>query len=433
MTYYDLPDNLTISGSYSTLSELQAAQPTGTAGQVYIAGGDYYGWSLSTLSWTLIPSQAVENKLVNLSLTRLPQPHISGLKLKADVSLGSLVFNTIDSSGVVWVLSDLEGWWNLPEVESQDLPRGWGDGSYDAKGRFATRLITLTGSFLTQTPEQAVAARDKIFRAIDLVYKGGWLIVREPDYPKASWVRLSGTPSIQNVTARGRTDFSIGLKAVDPIKYELVGNDVESNNVTTIAMNASAVTVVNNGNTKVPVIFEIEGALTATPAAPATITLVTTALQTPPPIPTPTPEVPYWYTGCCSSSGFQVTGTSSVGFTEAFNAMNAQCPNGTVTNQRSGVQGTIPVLSCAPASSSPNKRIFIVASQSQGSDVLEIDTYKREVLFNGQGYETGVGAARRRLSTLVDWIELEPGVNTITWTGTGTATCSILYRSGWIG
>jgi phage-related protein len=163
---------------------------------------------------------------------------------------------------------------------------------------------------------------------------------------------------MDNVTARGRTNFSIGLKAVDPIKYELVGNDVESNNVTTIGMNASAVTITNNGNTKVPVVFEIEGALTASPAAPATITLT---------------------------------------------------------------------------SSDPDKRIFIVESQSQSGDVLEIDTYKREVLFNGQGFETGVGASRRRLSTLVDWIELEPGVNTITWTGTGTATCSILYRSGWIG
>lgn len=359
MSYYDLPESLTVLGSYSSLAALQSAQPGGAAaGQVYLVEGEYYGWSLTSLTWVLLPSQAVENRLVNLALTSLPQPHLTGLKLKADVSLGSLVFNTIDSTGVVWVLSDLEGWWNLPDVESQDLPRGWGDGSYDAKGRFATRLITLTGSFLTQNPDQAAAARDKLVRAMDLVYKGGWLIVREPGSPKAVWVRLSGTPSMDNVTARGRTNFSIGLKAVDPIKYELVGNDVESNNVTTIGMNASAVTITNNGNTKVPVVFEIEGALTASPAAPATITLT---------------------------------------------------------------------------SSDPDKRIFIVESQSQSGDVLEIDTYKREVLFNGQGFETGVGASRRRLSTLVDWIELEPGVNTITWTGTGTATCSILYRSGWIG
>lgn len=356
MTYYDVPENLTILGSYSTLAALQQAKPTGAFGDVYIVAGDYYTWSRDSLSWIKIPTQAVENKLVNLALTKMPQPHLTGLKLKSDVVLGSLVLNTIDSSGVVWVLNDLDGWWRLPEVASQDLPRGWGDGSYDAKGRFENRLITLTGAFLTQNPEQAAAARDRLIRAIDLVYKGGWLIVREnPD--KYAWVRLSGTPSIQNVTARGRTEFSIGLKAVDPIKYELVGNDVDALNSQTISMGGTA-TVTNTGNTKVPVIFEVEGPITASTSAPVAIKLT---------------------------------------------------------------------------SAEPDKVINIVLSQSGTTDILSIDTYKREVLFNDQGYETGVGAARRRLSTLVDWFELEPGQNTITFTGTGTGTCTVLFRSGWIG
>jgi hypothetical protein len=54
----------------------------------------------------------------------------------------------------------------------------------------------------------------------------------------------------------------------------------------------------------------------------------------------------YWYTGCCSGS--QVTGTSTSGFTAAFNNMNAQCGT-TVTNQQSGTYvGTpnIPSISC---------------------------------------------------------------------------------------
>lgn len=356
MTYYDLPETITVKGSYSTYSALVSAQPSGTYGDVYTVAGKYYTWSRDSLSWVLVPDQGVENKLVNLALSRLQQPHLTGLKLKADIVLGDLVLNTIDSNGVVWVVTDVEGWWRLPEVESQDLPRGWGDGSYDAKGRFANRLITLTGSFLTQTPDQAAAARDKLFRAIDLVYKGGWLIVREnPD--KYAWVRLSGTPEIQNVSARGRTDFSIGLKAVDPIKYELVGNDVDALNSQTIAMGGSA-TITNSGNTKVPVMFEVEGALTASAASPVAIKLT---------------------------------------------------------------------------SADPDKVINIVLSQSQSTDLLSIDTYKREVLFNDQGYETGQGSARRRLSTLVDWFELEPGSNTITFTGTGTATCTVLFRSGWIG
>lgn len=312
--------------------------------------------------------QAKENKLVDLSLSRQPQPYLTGLKLKGDfeiqhaeISTKKLVLNTIDSTtGVVWVLTDLEGWWMLPEVESMDLPRGWGDGSYDARGRYADRIMTLSGSFLTQDSGQASKARDELVQAISWMHDGAWLIVREKvadstpaTYDKAVWVRLSGTPMIQNVSARGRTDFSIGIKAVDPIKYELLNNDIDAYNTAAIATSTA---ITNNGNTKVSVIFEITGAVTASAATPATI--VRTA-------------------------------------------------------------------------GGKTQTIYIVTSQAETTDVLYIDTYSREVLFNGQGYESGVGAARRRLSSLVDWIELEPGVNTLTYTGTGT--CTIKYLSGWIG
>lgn len=355
MTYYDLPESITVKGSYSSLSALTSAHPTGTYGDVYVVSGDYYAWSRDSNSWEIIPTQAIENKLVNTALTRYPAPHITGLKLKADIKLGDLVLNTIDESGVVWVVSDLAGWWGLPEVEMQDLPRGWGDGSVDAKGRYADRLITLSGSFLTQTPDQVVAARNKIIEAANLVHSGAWLVVREnPD--KVAWVRLSGTPSFSNTSPRGRTDFSIGLKAVDPIKYELVDNDPEALNAETLTMGGS-VTVTNSGNTPVTAILELEGAATATVSSPVSI---------------------------------KVT------------------------------------------SDDPDSEIKIIVSQSSG-DVLSIDTYTREVLFNGQGYETGIGPARRRVNTVVDWFELKPGNNVLTMTGTGSATCSVQFRSGWIG
>ena len=94
--------------------------------------------------------QSEENKLVNLGLTKMPFPHITGLKLQEDVQLGELLLNYLDSStGVVWVLSDLQGWWTLPDPEFPDIARGWGDGSYDANGRYTARVLTLEGSFLT--------------------------------------------------------------------------------------------------------------------------------------------------------------------------------------------------------------------------------------------------------------------------------------------
>jgi hypothetical protein len=44
-----------------------------------------------------------------------------------------------------------------------------------------------------------------------LYIRGAWLKTGT-DGKRSSFVRLSGAPSIQTTTARGRTDFSIGLK-----------------------------------------------------------------------------------------------------------------------------------------------------------------------------------------------------------------------------
>jgi uncharacterized repeat protein (TIGR02543 family) len=60
----------------------------------------------------------------------------------------------------------------------------------------------------------------------------------------------------------------------------------------------------------------------------------------------------YWYTGCCSTTGQQVTGQSSSDFTAAFNSMNSQC-SGEVTNTSSGNFGTIPTISCVAAPVAP--------------------------------------------------------------------------------
>jgi hypothetical protein len=211
-------------------------------------------------------AQAEENKLVNTALSPLPVPYISGLKLNADIEINGLTLNTIDGNNVIWVVSDIDGWWTLPEPELPDLPRGWGDGSYDAIGRWANRIITLNGSFLPQSPEDAPAARTALINAVNLVKTGGWLKVNEDSYVRASYVRLSGAPIITSVNARGRHDFSIAFKAVDPIKYEYVDGADDGYNFVEIPNGSisgagSVPTITNYGNTPVPVVFAITGGL----------------------------------------------------------------------------------------------------------------------------------------------------------------------------
>jgi DNA/RNA endonuclease YhcR with UshA esterase domain len=214
-------------------------------------------------------NQREENSIVDRALTPLPQPHLTGMKLQGDIALGEFLFNTIDQYGVVWVITEIDGWWQHPEPDMPSIPRGFGDGDYDIKGRYQARIINLQGSFLTPTPDLVEAARDRLIAATNLVYRGAWLKTGiESDNKRSSFVRLSGAPNIQTVTARGRTDFSIGLKAADPIKYAWNDSDpdgyerveVPATNRTTGATGVETVT--NIGNVDVPLNFEISGPIT---------------------------------------------------------------------------------------------------------------------------------------------------------------------------
>jgi hypothetical protein len=303
-------------------------------------------------------SQAVETSIVNRALTPLPPPVFTGMKLQADVIFNDLVLNTIDENNVIWVCTEIDGWWTLPEPEMPDLTRGWSDGSYDARGRWTARQITLNGSFFPPAPEYVSAARNTLIEAASLVYDGGWLKTNESP-TRASWVRLSGAPNIQTVSARGRTDFSIGLKAADPVKYSWNDEDAEGyDSVLLRCKNVGAgrsgeVVITNDGNIDVAVFMEVAGIV----AGDATILNVT------------------------NDSLFTLIGPSVM-------------PNGT--------------------------------------DLMEIDTYAREIAYNGDSF-----GARAMVDVLVDWITLSPGANTIRFIDEGNAssnaTLTVYYRSGWIG
>lgn len=218
-------------------------------------------------------AQAAENAVVNVSLTNLEQPKFTNLKLQRDIILNDFVFNTIDDFGVVWVITDIEGWWNSPPAEVPEITRGWGDGSYDVQGRYAARNLVLSGSFLVPDPSMVEAARDRLMSAVNLVYRGAWLLTGS-DPIRASWVRLSEGPVFDTVSPRGRTNFQIPLRAPDPIKYSW--NDSQPDGYDYIEFSGlnynnptdSGVGIVENlGNYNVPCIIEISGPITG----PATL------------------------------------------------------------------------------------------------------------------------------------------------------------------
>lgn len=213
-------------------------------------------------------SQNQENFYVDRGLSPLQPDMIEKLKLQANIILGDFIFNTIDDEGVVWVITDIEGWWTMPSAEMPDIPRGFGDGSYDVQGRYNARDLVLKGSFLVQSPSQVEAARDRLVAACDLVYKGVWLKTGN-DPIRASFVRLSGGVQIDTRNARGRTDFEIGLRAADPIKYSWNDASPDGYNVAEIPAKNNEMgyngigSVTNIGNYPVPCEIEITGPLVA--------------------------------------------------------------------------------------------------------------------------------------------------------------------------
>jgi hypothetical protein len=440
-------------------------------------------------------NQAQENDIVNRGLSKVPYPHLTGLRLSSDIRINGLTLNTIDEYDVLWVCTDIDGWWNMAPSEIPDIPRGLDDGSYDVRGRRSARILSLTGSIIPQRPEDAPAARERLMEAIDLTYSGGWLYVDE-EPTKAAYVRLSGQPMISNVNRRGRIDFSIPLKAADPIKYSWNAADADGYNSATLT---SATAVTNSGNALVAGVFTVTGPVTAPayivntgPDASVQTIKIVKNLRTnaylanvanselSSGIATLTAPGHTFYVGdvvnvANVSSNYNATGavvtavsTSTVSYaktvanivsiTHASNtatittATNHGLTNGTtiyiggssnpfldgagvvantanttftitktLANQETGYGGAVSrQISSAAATGT------ITLSST---DTLEIDTYNGTVLYRGLPDNS-----RSTLAVNVDWIKLLPGVNTFTFSKQGGAgTCSVKYRSGWIG
>ena len=377
-------------------------------------------------------SQAYETTTVNVSLTPLPPPVFTGLKLQEDIIFGDLTLNTIDTNGVVWVCTDIQGWWDLPDPEFPELTRGWGDGSYDARGRWQARNITLTGSFITKNPNNVPTARNTLINAANLVYSGAWLKTKE-NPTRAAFVRLSGRPEITTVNARGRTDFSIGLRAADPLKYSWNDSDPEGYNSTTIPCKNAATsatgqaTITNLGNASVTVFMEITGPI----VGDATI-----YNETSDDLFTIVDPLRAAETRTISNKALTdnvATLTTSATHTLQINDIVVVTGVDSTFNGEHTVTDVPSNTTFSYAKTATNvSSTAATGSVARAADVMEIDTYTREVAVNG--ITTG---ARAMVDALVDWTTLSPGANVVKFIDEGaansTASLKIYYRSGWIG
>ena len=376
-------------------------------------------------------TQAEKSAVVMKALTPEPQTLIAVTGLNADISLGGLVFNTIDENGVVWVITDIEGWWETPEPEMRDIPRGFGDGSYDVHGRYSARQITLTGVFLPPDSSYVAAARSKLIEETDLVYAGAWLKTDESPV-KASYVRLSGRPNIKTVNARGRTEFSIGLRAADPLKYEWYeGEEFGYRSVVIPCESASPVatglgTLTNTGNAYASVTLQVTGPLVGPATISNTSTLESVTILDP----------------LRAAGSFTVTNkvlTDEVATLTTSTAHDIVAGDVvTVSGVDSTFNGAVTVVD-----STTNTFSYIVIAANvttiasggtvaRDVDVLELDTLNHEVSLNGNNI-----GHRNMIDILADWTLVSPGTNLFSFSDSGdpnsTASLAIYYRSAWLG
>lgn len=362
-------------------------------------------------------TQAQENTLVNQALKPVPFPNITGMQLNADVSLGDLTLNTIDEDGTVWVCTDIQGWWNSAPSEIPDITRGTRDGSYSVTGRRSARTIRLSGAFLPQDSTKIASARNKLVEAIDLVRRSAWLRTNE-NPTKAAEVWLIGEPDIETVNARGRTQFSVNLRAPDPIKYEWNDRNQDGYSVKSIlpTTNRFGRTLVNNsGNTFVNPEFTVTGPLGygsfIDASGKSSDTSITTAFS-------------------LRKKGVVASITSMSAVDEVVTVTTDYISNLEVGDvvSLSGIPGTLnPVNSQTTVSSVSDTEPYTFSYDLANventaddipltaayvslvdSDVLTIDTYNQSVIFNGN-----TSGHRSKLEPLIDWVQFEAGDNLI--------------------
>lgn len=357
------------------------------------------------------------------------------------------VENFSDILGTVWVVSGLDGWFTLAPPDMQYIERGFADGAFDLDGRFAGRQINLSGSILIESDSRSdidrlnFQARKKLIESFNLVRRGAWLIVDEDTlitdagYKRASFVRLADTPEIETVNSKGRIDFTIPLRAADPIKYEWVEDAGDF---------PSFEYITDNGFN----IGSVQGVAPTTESRAYTTTLSDWSTET-----TDnsndkivrTYETSSLYSNDYSNSSENYYTYSNVvsvetqmfeGGISAYNHGNT--PVGCFLRVVGPVYGPAEITN-----DNTGQTITILASTETGTPVvagdrfLSIDTRTREVHLGDFIYGESEASARGLLAPLTDWITLEPGENVIYFTDFGaggeTPSLQVYWRSGWIG
>lgn len=354
--------------------------------------------------------------------------------------ISNLPVHIPELENTVWVVSDIDGWWNIPEPAIPNIERGFGDGSFDVAGRFLARDITITGSVLivgntrTEIATKSAAVRKYLLNAFNLTKRATWLIADEDGYKRASYVRLSGRPNISTVSTRGRIEFSIGLRASDPIKYEWLDESIATGPLgePTLGNGYNSAFIVNGSvlpeffiYSQGLVDYDIEGSDTRTRGYDDYGYTLDTSSQ----------ESARVYLGnTTQNTPASFVTIDNHGDTNVYCYFRIVGPlYGPAVIKNIDTNQEINIL--APASG----QILLPDETNKLLQYLDIDTRLREVHIGDYNDGESESSSRGLIEPLTDWIYLQPGKNTIYFNDVGAEgttnfpTLEIYWRSGWIG
>jgi hypothetical protein len=189
-------------------------------------------------------------------------------------SLGSLLFNAVDSSGVAWVLYDLDGWDGTAEAELSFIKRPRAYGALASAATDRQRVMVAKGMVEVPAANQLQAAMQQLNAAASLdetilgVNESGLIrhmTVQRQD--KVIWTRINAT----------QAEFNFQIVAEDPRKYgNLVTLSTGLPSVSggrtypatypityTGTMTSGIIQVNNAGDAVAPVWFKAEGVIPA--------------------------------------------------------------------------------------------------------------------------------------------------------------------------
>lgn len=187
-------------------------------------------------------------------------------------SLGGLDFGVIETSGVAWVLNDLQGW-GSPASTVQAVQKPRSSGGWAGPGYLPARVLSLTGTVDAPSTSALSDAVDRLNAACSLT--DTTLTVIEGGRSRYCTVRRQGEVLVTFTSDRAAT-WSVQVVALDPRKYgspiPLSTNLPSSTGGLTWPLTwpltwtatqvTGVVTITNPGNATGPVTLRINGPVT---------------------------------------------------------------------------------------------------------------------------------------------------------------------------